>query len=192
MGIAKQLRVKSIEDFEAEDWDARSQFHEGEVWEAQATTPTHNNFQGALSEVLRSHFHKKPGGPRPGGWWILPEAAVRYGSKSLFCHDLAGWKRDRVAAIPKNYPIRERPDWVCEILSTNQANDRHKKRVVLHEFEVPFYWIVDPEERLLEVYEWAEKGYILSQSVDESFTGRIPPFDATVLKASLLFGEEDE
>lgn len=191
VSTAKKTSPLTIDEFETLDLAPRCEFHEGQVWNAQATTPAHNNLQGALSEVLRSLFHKKPGGSRPGGWWILPEAAVRYGTKSLFVQDLAGWRRTRVPEIPKEFPIRQRPDWVCEILSTNQANDRHTKRLVLHEQEVPFYWRVDPNERMIEVYEWDDKGYILSQSQNEAFVGRIPPFDATDLKASVLFGEED-
>lgn len=192
MTTAKKINLMTIEEFQEQFLETRCQYHAGEVWQTQATTPTHNNFQGAFAEILRSLFHKKGGGKRPGGWWILPEAAVRYASTSLFSHDLAGWQRVRVPEIPKNFPIKERPDWVCEILSSNAANDLVKKKAVLHEHQVPFYWIVDPELKLINVLEWSEKGYVSILDVTEGFVGKIPPFDAVNLKANVLFGEEDE
>jgi Uma2 family endonuclease len=196
MSTAKKIERMTIEEFEATylapSYEGRAEFHAGEVWQAQATTPKHNDFQGAILEVLRSLFHKKPSPKKPGGWWILPECAVRYGNLNLFIHDLGGWLRTRSPTMPTDLPITLRPDWVCEILSTNKRNDRQKKRSVLHEHEVPFYWIADPEERSVEIFEWSEKGYILLNSVDEDFIGRLPPFDAIELKVSVLFGEEED
>ena len=192
MTAAKKLTPVTIEEFESQYSETRCQFHEGEVWEAQATTPDHNNFQGAIGEILRSFFHKKGGPGRPGGWWILPEPAVRYSAKNYFIHDLAGWKRSHFPDRPKHFPITERPDWVCEILSTNEANDLVKKKAVLHEHEVPFYWIADPFEKVITVFEWSPKGYVSILDVTAGFEGKIPPFDAVNLTANELFGEEDE
>jgi Uma2 family endonuclease len=191
MTATKKINFLSIEEFQTQFLDSRCQYHEGEVWQLQATTPTHNNFQGAFAEILRSQFHKKTGGTKPGGWWILPEAAVRYGTKNLFSHDLAGWQRSRVPQIPEDFPVLIRPDWVCEILSSNASNDLVKKKAVLHEFEVPFYWIVDPVLRILNVLEWSEKGYTSVLDVTEDFVGKIPPFGAVELNAFLLFGGDE-
>ena len=192
MTVAKKLKPLTIEEFESQYSETRCQFHEGEVWDAQATTAEHNNFQGAFAEILRPLFHKKGGPGKPGGWWILPECAVRYLTRNYFIHDLAGWRRSRVPDIPKGIPVITRPDWVCEILSTNEANDLVKKKAVLHEHEVPFYWIVDPTEKVITVFEWSPKGYVSILDVTTGFEGKIPPFDAVTLKANVLFGEEDE
>ena len=67
-----------------------------------------------------------------------------------------------------------------------------KKKAVLHEHEVPFYWIVDPTEKVITVFEWSPKGYVSILDVTPGFEGKIPPFDAVTLKANVLFGEEDE
>jgi Uma2 family endonuclease len=192
MTAAQKLKPLTMVEFEEAYEETRCQFHEGEVWEAQATTAEHNNLQGAIGELLRMLFHKKGGLGKPGGWWILPESAVRYSLKSYFIHDLAGWRRLRVPEIPKGVPITIKPDWVCEILSSNETNDLIKKKAVLHEHEVPFYWIVHPTEKVITVYEWSVKGYVSILDVTEGFVGKIPPFDAVILKANVLFGEEDE
>ncbi len=192
MTAAKKFDPLTIEEFEVAYEGTLCQFHEGEVWDAQATTLNHSDFMGAMTELLRLLFHKKSGPKSPGGWWIYPEVAVRYGDKSLFAHDLAGWRRARIPEMPRKFPVDVRPDWVCEILSSNASNDRIKKKAVLHEHEVPYYWIVDPDEKSINVLEWSEKGYVSILDVTEGFEGKIPPFEGVILKANVLFGEEEE
>ena len=192
MPALKKSRPITIEEFIEEYEGTRCQFHEGEVWEAQATTPDHSDLMVAMSEVLRTLFHKIGGPKKPGGWWIFPEIAVRYSEGSLFSHDLAGWKRIKVPERPRNFPITERPDWVCEILSSNTANDLVKKKAVLHRHDVPYYWLVHPTERLITVLKWSREGYVSILDLTEDFVGKIPPFEAVELKAKMLFGEEDD
>ena len=105
---------------------------------------------------------------------------------------MAGWRRARILEIPRKFPVDVRPDWVCEILSSNSPNDRIKKKAVLHEHEVPHYWIVDPGEKSINVLEWDEKGYVSILDVTEGFEANIPPFESVILKANILFGEEED
>ena len=191
MNVAKKIEPMTIDHFIRNFEGTRCQFHEGEIWEAQATTFDHSELMGAISEVLRALFNKRGGPRKPGGWWIVPEVAVKYETGSLFSHDLAGWQRQRVPTRPTGFPVSFRPDWVCEILSSNSSNDRITKKAVLHKSEVPYYWIVDPLERSLNVLEWSGKGYISILDVTPGFVGKIPPFDAVDLSANALFGEED-
>ena len=192
MVALKKIKPISIEEFVQNYEGTRCQFHEGEVWQAHATSPDHSFLQQSIGECV-GYFYSKRGGPhRPGGWWIFTEVAVRYADQSLFSHDLAGWKRSRFTDRPKRFPISDRPDWVCEILSSNEANDLVKKKAILHQNEVPFYWIVEPTEKVITVFEWNEKGYVSILDVTVGFEGKIPPFDALPLKANVLFGEEDE
>jgi Uma2 family endonuclease len=192
MSVAKKLETLTIEEFEARYFDTRCQYHEGGVWEAQATSPDHSYLQAQLAAELIKYFNKTGGPKAPGGWWIFTEVAVRYENSSLFSHDLAGWRRARLPERPKRFPVTERPDWVCEILSSNSATDLVTKKSVLHAKEVPYYWIVHPSERALTVHKWSAEGYVSILDVSEGFVGKIPPFDSIDLKANVLFGEEDE
>lgn len=193
MTAVKIFKPLTIEEFQTQYFETRFQFHEGEVWEAQATTFDHSYLQGSMGQTLRNHFNRQGSGPgKPGGWWLATEVAVRYGNTSLFSHDLAGWKRSRIPERPKRFPVTDRPDWVCEILSSNSSNDRIKKKRVLLENEVPFYWIVDSSEKTIDVLKWSPEGYVSILDVSMGFIGKIPPFDAVELKANVLFGEEDE
>ena len=200
MTAAKKISTITIEEFEELYKNTRCEFHNGEVWSelgpldstksAQAV-PDHSYLQFCIGKELGNLFHRTGGPKGPGGWWFFDEVAVKYGQNSLFLHDLAGWKRVTTSQRPRRYPITERPDWVCEILSSNDSNDLVKKRAVLHQHEVPFYWIVHPSENIITVLEWSPKGYVAILDVVAGFEGKIPPFDNVTLKENVLFGEED-
>ena len=192
MTAIKKINPITMEEFVQNYDGTRCQFHEGDVWESQPTSPDHSFLQRALGECIGLFFSKIGGPKRPGGWWIFTEVAVKYSDRNLFCHDLGGWKKARCPERPRRYPITDSPDWVCEILSTNASEDRIKKKAVLHKHEVPYYWIVDPTEKSISVLEWSPRGYVSILDVTEGFVGKIPPFDAVELKANVLFGDEDE
>ncbi len=158
--------------------------------ELQATVPDHGYAQINLGVEL-SQFFKERDPKNSDGWWILTEAAVSYGSRYLFSHDLAGWKTSTLAQRPRNYPILERPDWVCEILSTNHRHDQITKKQILHEYKVPYYWIVDPTSQILYVFEWSEKAYLAILTLDKSYKGRIPPFLGGEIELMKLFGNTE-
>ncbi len=72
------------------------------------------------------------------------------------------------------------PDWVCEILSPSTASlDRVRKLRVYTREGVPWYWLVDPAARTLEVLRLGSEGTYV---VEETFEGDEPvkakPFDA--------------
>jgi len=87
-------------------------------------------------------------------------------------------------------PIDVTPDWICEVISpSNASNDRVNKRRLYATHAVPFYWIVDPEERTLEALRfdamsnvWVETG-----SYDDASVARIAPFEAIELEVGRLF-----
>jgi Uma2 family endonuclease len=56
--------------------------------------------------------------------------------------------------------VRGAPDLVIEIVSpTTEAIDRGPKLKAYARFGVPEYWIVDPEQRAIEVYRATSEGY---------------------------------
>jgi Uma2 family endonuclease len=133
----------------------------------------------ALGEELGPPFKRGRGGP--GGWIILFEPEIHLGSDVLV-PDLAGWRRERLPAIPNEPYLTLAPDWVCEVLSASSvALDRARKIPIYAREGVPHAWLVDPIARTLEVlgsdrYEWR----ILA--VHEGAAGvRAEPFDAIEL-----------
>jgi Uma2 family endonuclease len=127
----------------------------------------------------------------PGGWWIAVEAEVDYGSGSIYRHDLAGWRRDRVPERPTGRCLAMRPDWVCEIVSpSNWAHDTVTKFHTLQAAAVPHYWLVDLEHGVLTVYRFGGKVYEVAQLAQPGQQLRLEPFDALTLDVSTLFGLE--
>jgi Uma2 family endonuclease len=105
--------------------------------------------------------------------------------------DLVSWRRDRTPERPSGRPVRTRPDWVCEVLSTSNAqNDLVTKFRVYHRCGVPHYWIVDPDNRSLIVYRCEPDGYLAVLTAMAGATVRAEPFDAIELRVGELFGEE--
>jgi len=152
--------------------------------------PEHGDAQASLSGALHP-FRGGPGGPRgPGGWWIMTEVEVLYAqTEEAFRHDLLGFRRDRPPVRPTGIPVRERPDWVCEVLSPSTARyDVVQKQRTLHAHEVPHYWLLDPEHETLSVLRWSADAYlsVLNAGVGEVL--RAEPFDAIELDVAELFG----
>ncbi len=89
-------------------------------------------------------------------------------------------------------PVMVRPDWVCEILSTNKRNDLIKKKRVYHRHELPSYWIIDPIEESLSVLRWTPEGYSEILAAERGEEVRAEPFEALPLKVGALFGDEED
>ncbi len=166
---------------------------DGEIVEKAMPLPEHGAAQTKLGALLDG-FNRKGGGPRgPGGWWIMSEVEVLYAATGeAFRHDLLGFRRDRLAERPKGMPVRERPDWVCEILSPTTARiDLVKKQRTLHAHGVPYYWIVDPEHETLTVLRLAETAYLRILDAGVGDVVRAEPFEATELSVAELFGRDE-
>lgn len=164
----------------------------GLIVEKAAPSPGHSLAEIKLG-VAVDPFNRKPGGRGPGGWWIFTEIHVAYGGGELFCHDAAGWRRDRLPTRPAAWPVTERPDWVCEIVSPrHERADQVDKPRVLHAAQVPHYWLIDPEEQLLLVHRWSPAGYVVVLRAAATEVVRAEPFDAIEIPVGMLFGLDDD
>ena len=163
----------------------------GEIVEKALPTMEHGTTQQSLGAFLTRYFVRKSGGRWPGGWWMGSEVDVEYAAHEIFRHDLVGWRRDRTPTCPTGRPIRIRPDWVCEILSTNRKRDLVDKLRVLQAAGVPHDWVLDPEEKTLSVYRHEPQGYLVALAAASGEVVRAEPFDAVELRVATLFGDED-
>lgn len=104
--------------------------------------PRHALAPGSIDDELISPFQKGRGGP--GGWWILPEPECHLGTQVLV-PDLAGWRRQRMFALPETAWFEVIPDWVCEILSPSTARlDRIVKMPLYAQLGIVHLWLIDP------------------------------------------------
>lgn len=116
----------------------------------------------------------------PGGCWIIPEPEVHFvPDEEVVVPDLAGWRRERMPAVPEDQRFLVTPDWVCEILSPSTARkDRTLKLPLYAQYGVPHAWLVDPLARTLEAFELRGGLWALIATLAECDVVRVPPFDA--------------
>lgn len=183
-------KAATYEDLLALPEGQRAEILGGVVVNPPAPLPRHALAQRTTARFIGGPFDDDDGRGGPGGWWILLEVDVRLGPSDVVRPDLAGWRRDRLPAPWDMRPIDVTPDWICEITSpSNASNDRVKKRRLYATHAVPFYWIVDPEERTLEAlrFDATSNVWIETGSYDDASIARIAPFEAIELEVGRLF-----
>ena len=174
------------------DHEERMEVHAGQLVPKEAARFEHNDAQRGIAAALSVPFQRRSGHGGPGGWWIAVEPEVA-NPGWMFLHDLAGWRRDRVPDKPRGRPVRERPDWVCEILSSNRKLDIVTKFEILARAGVRHYWLVDVDARELVVHrleetKWVRAGAFLANEPGQR--ARIEPFDAVERELGVLFGDD--
>lgn len=154
----------------------------------------HQRAGGGILMDLRDPFDRGRGGP--GGWWILIEPGIEVPAAKEFSPDVAGWRKERMPALPRTGPIRVAPDWVCEVLSpSTRGYDLVVKRRFYAEIGVQYLWYVEPLARAITASklmggQWMEIG-----AWGKGEKARIEPFEAVELDLSGWWegiGEEDD
>jgi len=184
-------KFATIDDLLSVPEEHRAELINGDLIYHGQASPRHGKAQRTLGGIL-DPFDRKGGTGGPGGWWILTEAGVRYSLRTACRHDLAGWKRDRLPLLPDDEYVSIIPDWVCEILSpSNRNNDLVHKKAVLHQAQVPHYWIIDPNDKTISVHRWAEAGYINIANCVAGQRAKLEPFEAVEVDIAYLLGDTD-
>ena len=156
----------------------------GEIIHGQLITqprpaPKHALACSGLSIKFGAPFHFGRGGP--GGWWILYEPELHL-ETHILVPDLAGWRRERMPALPEEAYFSLAPDWVCEVISPGTARiDRAVKMPVYAAQGVNWLWLVDPDIRTLEVYRLSEGHWLLEGTWKDDDQVRAAPFAEVVL-----------
>lgn len=141
----------------------------------------------ALGAEISGRFQFGRGGP--GGWWILDEPELHFGSDVLV-PDLAGWRRERMPSFPDTPFFTLAPDWICEILSpSTERVDRSKKLPIYAREGVKNLWLVDPLARTLETLRLRGGQWLPVASFSKDAIVRAEPFESNELDLLLLWGE---
>jgi Uma2 family endonuclease len=163
------------------DLDALPEHIKGEIIEGVLHTMTrprapHQDVAGAVVDDLRSPFQRARGGP--GGWWILPEPGIELPGSPEFSPDVAGWRRDRLPALPADHSIDVVPDWIAEVLSpTTRRHNLLIKKPFYARAGVAFLWLVDLDARVVSAHR-LESGAWLEIATAGEGLARLPPFAA--------------
>jgi len=151
---------------------------DGELYATPRPASPHAFAYSAIGQDL-GPFSRRPGSPGgPGGWWILDEPELHFGSDVLV-PDLAGWRQERMLTVP-NVPYFElAPDWACEVVSPKTGRlDRGRKMPVYARERVAYLWLVDPILRTLEIYRLDGPRWIVASTHGGTDVARPEPFEA--------------
>ena len=152
----------------------------GELVVSPRPAPRHAQASAILTGDLTQPFGRGRGGP--GGWWILDEPELHLGGDVLV-PDLAGWRRERLPALPEAAYFDLAPDWVCEVLSPGTARlDRSRKLPIYAREKVAHVWLVDPIARTLEIYRLEGASWLLLATHGGDEHVRAEPFAAVELE----------
>jgi Uma2 family endonuclease len=184
---ARDRRRELYEAFEKVPPHQRAEIIRGTLYVAPRPSPRHANAASVLGGELNPPFQRGRGGP--GGWWILYEPELHLVPLEPLVPDLAGWRVERLPALPETAYFEIAPDWACEVLSrSTEAIDRGEKLPLYAEHGVRHVWLVDPLAKTLEVFAEPEGGrwreVRLYQDGDRV---RAAPFEAIELELAALW-----
>lgn len=148
----------------------------GELIVSPRPGPKHSRASTKLGGKLGEPFDSGKGGP--GGWWLFDEPEVHIEGHA-FVPDLAGWKKENLPSLPETAHFSLSPDWVCEVVSPSSSrHDRVTKMNLYAQFKIPFYWLIDPALKTLEVFELSSSRWVLNSSYQGDDKVSAQPFDA--------------
>jgi Uma2 family endonuclease len=186
---AAALRLRTAADLLGE-YAERGEIVGGDLAQKALPDFEHGQAQGTLRASLDPYRSGRGG---PGGWWLATEVRVQFELHEVYLPDISGWRKDRHPARPVGRPVLAVPDWVCEVLSdSTRRKDLRQKLPVYHRQQVGHVWLVDPDVRAVQVYRWAEPGFVLVDSGGLGDVLRAEPFPEAGIDIADLFGVPDD
>lgn len=163
----------------------------GEIFNGELVThprpaPRHALASSIVGATLISNFATKRNGD-DSEWWILFEPECHFGDDVLV-PDIAGWQKTTMPELPETSWFGIRPDWICEVTSPATAkHDRGVKREIYAREGVPYYWIVDPIARMIEVFSLQNGAWVQVALVADDEVANLVPFDSLPFDLSVLW-----
>jgi len=160
---------------------------DGDLHTSPRPAGRHTVAASGLGGQIWPPFDRGLGGP--GGWWILDEPELHFG-EDILVPDLAGWRRERMPAIPDAAYFTLAPDWACEVLSpSTERFDRVRKLPAYSREGVRHVWLVNPTSRTLEVLRLEGGRWVVAATHGGDDPVRAEPFEAIELDLGALWGE---
>ncbi|MBI2152689.1 MAG: Uma2 family endonuclease [Candidatus Rokubacteria bacterium] len=175
--------ILTYKDYEVLPADGRRyELHDGELSVTPAPSPLHQEISGNLFRILAQHVKARG----PGKVFYSPIDCI-LSDITVVQPDLLYLDRGRLNLV-SDRGIEGPPTLVVEILSPSTTLiDRSTKRQLYAKYGVLYYWIVDPEARVVEAYVLSEGAYQLSARVAGSEPVSLPPFPALAFVPASLW-----
>jgi len=150
--------------------DKRYEILEGELYMVPSPNTRHQRISRNLEFILYRFVEE-----RGLGEILYAPYDVILSFTDVTQPDIIYVSKERAEVITEKN-IEGAPDLVIEILSpSSQERDRDIKKKVYAKAGVREYWIVDPEEKAVEVYRMGKKGYTLSGRFFDKLTSSTFP-----------------
>ena len=173
-------KVPTIADLEALPPGVKGEIIDGVMYTMTRPRGPHQRMERLIASRIGDPFDDGRGGP--GGWWILPEPGIQLPNTPEVAPDVAGWRRERLPALPADTSISVVPDWVCEILSaTTRRHNLLIKKPYYARIGVPHHWLVDLEANTITAYRLERGLWVELGAWGDERDARIEPFDAIAL-----------
>ncbi|MBI2154339.1 MAG: Uma2 family endonuclease [Candidatus Rokubacteria bacterium] len=132
----------------------RYEILDGELYMTPSPSRAHQRFALNLLVALHAFVTRHDSGEV----FVAPFDVI-LAKTTVVVPDLVFVRRERLDIVT-NRGIEGAPDLVVEILSPDSARrDRVEKAQLYARYDVPHYWLVDPEARAIEAFELAEGQY---------------------------------
>jgi Uma2 family endonuclease len=153
----------------------------GEVAVSPSPTPKHSYAEKVLSVVLFQYIKAKRLGQ------LFGDVDTIFGQYDVRRPDLIFFRTDRLHLIGEK-AMEGPPDLCVEILSpSSRLIDRRDKFLQYAKGKVPFYWIVDPDERTIEGFKLTRGAYRPTSSGKNDDVIAPPPFPDLSIDLSELW-----
>ena len=179
----------TLADLEALPPGMKGELIDGVLYAMTRPRARHQSLAGRIYSDLMNPFDRSRGGP--GGWWILPEPGIELPGAPEIAPDIAGWRRERLPALPGDSSLNVVPDWVCEVFSpSTRGYQLIVKRRLYARAGVAYLWEVDLEVRTLSVLQLVNGHWLDLGSFSEEDAANLPPFDASALSVKSWWLDE--
>lgn len=150
----------------------RIELYDGEVWEMPSATAAHQHI--ALNTAMLFREYER----RAGGRVAIAPLDVIFSEYNVVQPDVLYFVEERVPLMKADKRPKHRPDVVVEILSpTTEGNDKGRKLRMFARYEVPEYWMIDIDERAIEIRSLRGDFYVVTvkASGDDVVTSPLLP-----------------
>jgi Uma2 family endonuclease len=179
------IRKATYADLEAVPPHLVAEIIDGVLETHPRPAPPHVVTANLLGYEVTGPFQRGRDGP--GGWIFMPEPELHLGP-DIVVPDLAGWRLERMPAMPTTSYVDIAPDWVCEIASpSTERLDRGPKRRIYGRAGVGHLWLLNPMARLLEAFALVSDKWLLITTVEPGEEVRVAPFEAVGFPFDALF-----
>ena len=143
--IKDRSKEYTVEDYLLLDEDFRGELIKGEIIMSPSPNLSHQRITKILERIFDSFVASE------GGEYFHAPFDVYLDNRNVVQPDILLLTKSNLSKI-KDRGIEGAPDLVVEILSPSNSHiDRYHKRVLYQEFGVKEYWIVDPNNKSLEI-----------------------------------------